>query len=436
MRRHGVGITDPRELTLNIEQRGDWHLPDGRVARYAPVTAQGGHVLGRATIVLGIAFSVLLGDAFDRAPATADGPTTSFSVDLDAGTPGIQTTRTVPLNTLFSVAVWMDATQLSAFLEIDVKWHYDDVRLSSLASTLPDDWKDASILNVRGGTNAPWPAQWACSPDPSANGWTGEDDVGLATYYTACYYELSSSTFFTGQLFEFVLRCDIEGPASLTIDDTDYTLVLATNFQMHFGHKHNATVNCGSGSGDADSDGMPDVYENTRPCLNASVADGTADPDVDNLASFGEFTIGADPCDNDTDNDGCADGEEFVGMNPSFGGDRDPVVGWDFADVPSPTSTTMGTDGKPFLTAASVRNKAIALTDVGVTLAYVGRASANAYYTADGNTDGVQDGLQLDRTPSSTLGKPWRSGAPNGAVSLQDVGVVLSQVGHNCNPAP
>jgi hypothetical protein len=137
----------------------------------------------------------------------------------------------------------------------------------------------------------------------------------------------------------------------------------------------------------------------------------------------------------DTDTDGCADGEEFKTAQ-SQGGLRNPTDLNDFFDVPTPANGPNGADGKPTLGAAAVRNKAIALTDVGVVLAYVGRLSTNPAYTADNNGDGLMDGAQLDRAPSMIPGKPWRSGAPNGAVSLQDVGVNLAQVGHNCSPAP
>jgi hypothetical protein len=57
-------------------------------------------------------------------------------------------------------------------------------------------------------------------------------------------------------------------------------------------------------------------------------------------------------------------------------------------------------------------------------------------YTRDNNGDGIADGIQLDRTPSLIPGEPWHAGAPNGVVSLQDVGVLLAQVGHSCIAAP
>jgi len=42
-------------------------------------------------------------------------------------------------------------------------------------------------------------------------------------------------------------------------------------------------------------------------------------------------------------------------------------------------------------------------------------------------------GMRYDRTASTTPGQPWRSGPPNGAVSIQDAIVALNQVGTNCN---
>jgi hypothetical protein len=136
----------------------------------------------------------------------------------------------------------------------------------------------------------------------------------------------------------------------------------------------------------------------------------------------------------DSDGDGCTDVEE-TSMNPARGGMRDRTLTWDFFDVPVP-ATGAGTDGQPFLTMSSVRNKAVSLQDVGVVLAYVGRASSSVYYSADNNGDGLGDGTQLDRTPSTVPTELWHSGPPNGAISLQDVGVALSQAGHSCIAPP
>jgi hypothetical protein len=133
----------------------------------------------------------------------------------------------------------------------------------------------------------------------------------------------------------------------------------------------------------------------------------------------------------DTDGDGCSDAEEN-GPNPAFGGDRDPDSPWDFYDVPAPAGPAVGADGRLLLTSGSARDQAITLEDVGVVLSYVGRSAANPAYTQDNNGDGVPDGEQLDREPSVDLAKPWQSTGPDDGISLQDVGVVLAQVGHRC----
>lgn len=172
---------------------------------------------------------------------------------------------------------------------------------------------------------------------------------------------------------------------------------------------------------------------------------GSADFGSGPLTSAGYWDVflakfdGAAPFDEDLD--GCTDAEE-LGHDPAHGGLRDPLETSDFFDVPVPAGPALGTNGRPILTMASVRNRAVSLTDVGVVLAYVGRTSSMADYTADNNGDGINhapftgDGSQLDRTPSTTPGKPWRSRAPNGVISLQDVGVALAQVGHTCIAPP
>jgi hypothetical protein len=134
----------------------------------------------------------------------------------------------------------------------------------------------------------------------------------------------------------------------------------------------------------------------------------------------------------DTDGDGCTDADE-MGVDPAQGGDRDPLSPWDFFDVPSPAGPATGADGRLILMPSSARDGAITLGDVGVVLSYVGRRSTNPAYGQDNDGNGQADGQQLDRTVSADASKPWRSGPPNGAVNLQDVGVVLAQVGDSCN---
>jgi hypothetical protein len=137
----------------------------------------------------------------------------------------------------------------------------------------------------------------------------------------------------------------------------------------------------------------------------------------------------------DTDGDGCADVEE-TGGTTTLGGNRDPLSPWDFFDVPAPAGPALGANGRELLTPASVRNKGINLADVAAIMSYVGRTASNPDYQADRNGDGIADGVQLDRMFSADPSKPWDSPGPNGGVSLQDVGVALAQVGHNCANPP
>ncbi len=141
--------------------------------------------------------------------------------------------------------------------------------------------------------------------------------------------------------------------------------------------------------------------------------------------------LGGDACDPNNDNDGCTNVQE-LGLIPTLGGQRDPLNPWDFFDVPVPPLLPGSTTG--------VRNKIISLSDVLADLAYVGTTAAmpgspnanGAKYGSDLNGNGIADGVEYDRTPSTMPLQPWRSGPPNGVVSLSDVLVVLTQVGTVC----
>jgi hypothetical protein len=144
----------------------------------------------------------------------------------------------------------------------------------------------------------------------------------------------------------------------------------------------------------------------------------------------------------DSDNDGCSNRREDNGgqvggaTQPanglSGGGGRDALNPYDFADVPVAGNNALG-----------VRNKSIALNDVLAALTYVGAASAspnapnsngvtyggagaNALAPGDSNNDGRSNGAEYDRVANGSISK-----APNGAVSLSDVLVILAQGGAN-----
>jgi len=148
----------------------------------------------------------------------------------------------------------------------------------------------------------------------------------------------------------------------------------------------------------------------------------------------------------DTDGDGCRDMQE-LGLDPALGGQRNPNNPYDFYDVPIPVNVDQTPNG--------VRNKAVNLQDVVGVLKYVGTSNggpangSNVDYDSlkDGDwfdgvrqvmfPDGVVDdwdkvGRQYDRSPPAAPNPPWAAGPPNGAVNLQDVVVVLREVGHGC----
>lgn len=173
--------------------------------------------------------------------------------------------------------------------------------------------------------------------------------------------------------------------------------------------------NCPSASNANQADNDNEVFTHTG---FPWIPDGTGPEGIN---------TGGDACDINDDNDlRCTDGEE-TGGSLALGGMRNPHNPWDFADVPVPAL--------PAPTAA--RNGAVALTDVNAALSWVGRSRINGTsgtgqnYLHDNNINGVPDGVEYDRTPAGDV-----SGPPNDAITLQDLGVILAQVGDNCMFAP
>ncbi len=132
----------------------------------------------------------------------------------------------------------------------------------------------------------------------------------------------------------------------------------------------------------------------------------------------------------DADSDGCPDYRE-TGGDYRTGGQRDPNSPWDFFDVPTPSLSATNSAGG--------RNRAVSIADVIAILTYIGTSdggvmnSNGVSYNSDLNINGVADGREYDRTPSTDMSQPWRSGPPNGAVTIGDALVALNQVGDNCN---
>ena len=136
----------------------------------------------------------------------------------------------------------------------------------------------------------------------------------------------------------------------------------------------------------------------------------------------------------DSDGDGCADKREIL-SNQTYGGRRDYLNPWDFYDVPVPAIKGGQTTG--------IRDRAVTIGDLLAVQLYVG-TSANGPpnanwvdYDNDLNNNGIADGREYDRTASTDPNQPWRSGAPDGVISMSDVLAVLPQIGHSCaTPLP
>ena len=172
------------------------------------------------------------------------------------------------------------------------------------------------------------------------------------------------------------------------------------------------------------------VFDNNPAQTNTDAA--VAWPWIKDGAAVPEgATLGGDACDTDNDNDGCLNTKE-AGADWHTGGQRDGTSPWDLADMPVPALLPTATTG--------VRNRFVTLADVLADLTYVGTSLGNAIPNANGakygsdiNGNGVIDGKEYDRTPSSSPAELWHSGPPNNFVTLADVLVVLAQVGTNCS---
>lgn len=200
---------------------------------------------------------------------------------------------------------------------------------------------------------------------------------------------------------------------------------------------------CGMAGDPDDGDGVPNVYDPDSD--NDSILDGNEDRNGGGVADWRDSVVdepqtASNVFNNegspDSDGDGCSNRREAqIDANGNTGGNRNALNPYDFLDVPTPANGGTGADGKATLSAGSSRNRAVALTDVGVILAYVGRTSSNngaAYYNGDLNNDGRADGRQMDRTAGAGLAE----NAGNLAIALTDVGIALDHVGDSCTGTP
>jgi hypothetical protein len=178
--------------------------------------------------------------------------------------------------------------------------------------------------------------------------------------------------------------------------------------------------------GDLDLDGMPNMYEYLHSsCLNSGFADGGADPDGDGVSNLTEFLQwNTDPCNPDSDGDGCAESEE-LGSNQYLGGQRGPLDGWDFYDVPLPV-------GDP---GTGTKDQQIDINDAFGVLAKFGSHPANPPGAPP------YDSAYDRSTPTGGYPGPtsWLTEDPaieNNGVQLDEFFWNLASFGHSCFPPP
>jgi hypothetical protein len=151
--------------------------------------------------------------------------------------------------------------------------------------------------------------------------------------------------------------------------------------------------------------------------LLACADDANSIPETDegnNCNQEGPIALSGPPLESqDSDGDGCADGEE-MGPVETLGGQRDPLNPWDFFDVPV---------GIP-----PAKDKIIDLDDTFGVIAKFGAVCGDPLPSAP------PYGQAYDR--SQPTPNPWSTQAPDCVIDLNEFFWSLDSFGHTCFPPP
>ncbi len=177
-------------------------------------------------------------------PAGPESTTADFSIDVDANTAGVQTTRTVALGYTFNLDVV--ATASLSWQAYQITLHYDDVVLDGVIPSPDQPWTAAPIEGVRGGNRFAFTTTPAfCTPSSQGLSRNLEDDAGLANWAMTCTEAATGTSHAdAGALAQFTFTCEAVGSASLTLTDINDTFLLAANFAQYNDAQYGATITC------------------------------------------------------------------------------------------------------------------------------------------------------------------------------------------------
>jgi hypothetical protein len=193
----------------------------------------------------------------------AAGTGTTFAIDADTGSAGIQPTRAVApaVGANFTIDVHL-TNVVPTYGAYQVAVDYDDVLFTAVG--LPNNWNDTPVLDVTSGSpggTVVYPSGAICDPVPTTNSIIGEDGGGTASLSMSCaastFGELTS---YTGVLVSLVFRCETNGTGNITLQDVNGTFVLDGNinqFNDNAPGAGSAQVACGSGGAAPTSTNTP-----------------------------------------------------------------------------------------------------------------------------------------------------------------------------------